>query len=83
LSLVEGLKSRAAARIDAFAALGWTWTFRRPVLAGDSIRAVFTVARLGPVRAGRGQIELSAEVLNQRGEVVQQGTTRLMARRAP
>jgi acyl dehydratase len=83
LSLVEGLKSSAAARIDAFAALGWSWTFRQPVLAGDCISALFTVTRLRPVKAGRGLVELTAKVLNQRGEIVQEGTTRLIARRAP
>lgn len=80
LSLVEGLKASAPARIDAFASGGWTVTFRRPLLLGDAIRAQFTVARLRPAPGGQTMIELAMEALNQRNEVVQRGTTRLIAR---
>ena len=79
LSLIEGLKASAPARIDAFASGGWTVTFRRPVLLGDAIRARFTVARLRPAPGGQTVIELTMEALNQRSKVVQRGTTRLIA----
>ncbi|MCF1710857.1 MaoC family dehydratase [Tabrizicola sp. J26] len=80
LSLIEGLKSRAPARIDAYASGGWSVTFRRPVLLGDRIRAQFTVTRLRPAPGGQTLIELAMEALNQHEEVVQRGTTRLIAR---
>lgn len=80
LSLIEGLKSSAPARIDAYASGGWTVTFRRPVLRGDTIRARFTVTQLRSATNGQTMIELAMEARNQRNEVVQRGTTRLIAR---
>ncbi len=80
LSLIEGLKSAAPARIDAYASGGWTVTFRRPVLLGDTIRARFTVTRLRPAPKDQTVVELTMEASNQRGDVVQRGTTRLIAR---
>ena len=81
LSLVEGLKSTAPAQLDTFASLGWEWTFRAPVFAGDSIRATVTVAAKRAAGAGKGMLTLSISVENQAREVVQQGQTRLMAQR--
>jgi acyl dehydratase len=83
LSLVEGLKSTAPAQLDTFASLGWEWTFRAPVFAGDSIRATVTVTAKRAAGAGKGMLTLSVSVENQDGAVVQHGQTRLMARRAP
>jgi acyl dehydratase len=81
LSLVEGLKSTAPAQLDTFASLGWDWSFRAPVFVGDSIRATVTVAAKRAAGAGKGMLTLSISVENQAREVVQQGQTRLMARR--
>ena len=83
LSLVEGLKSTAPAQLDTFASLGWEWSFRAPVFAGDSIRATVTVTAKRAAGAGKGMVTLSVSVENQDGAVVQHGQTRLMARRAP
>lgn len=80
LSLIEGLKSSAPARIDAYASGGWTVTFRRPVLLGDTIRARFSITQLRSAPDGQTVIELAMEARNQRDEVVQRGTTRLIAR---
>lgn len=82
LSLVEGLKSTAPAQLDTFASLGWDWSFRAPVYAGDSIRASITVAAKRAAGAQRGMLTLSVSVENQDGAVVHQGQTRLMAQRA-
>ena len=81
LSLVEGLKSTAPVQMPTFASLGWEWSFRAPVYAGDSIRASITVAAKRAAGAQRGMLTLSVSVENQDGTVVQQGQTRLMAQR--
>ena len=83
LSLVEGLKSTAPAQLDTFASLGWEWGFRAPVFAGDKIRATVTVAAKRAAGADKGMLTLSVSVENQDGQIVQQGQTRLMAKRAP
>lgn len=80
LSLVEGLKSNAAARINTFASLGYDWSFRAPVFAGDSIRARINVKSKRPA-ADKGLLTLAVEVENQHGTIVQRGETRLMAYR--
>jgi len=81
LSLVEGLKSTAPVQMPTFASLGWEWSFRAPVYAGDSIRASITVAAKRAAGAQRGMLTLFVSVENQDGAVVQQGQTRLMAQR--
>jgi 3-hydroxybutyryl-CoA dehydratase len=83
LSLVEGLKSRAAARFSAFASLGWDWAFRKPVFAGDSIRCTVTViAKRRSPNPAHGLLTLDIQVLNQRDEVVQKGQAKMMAYRS-
>lgn len=81
LSLVEGLKSTAPARLHGYASLGWSWRFQAPVLAHDRIRARFTVAAKRNAGPQRGVLTLEVAVENQRGEIVQAGQTRLMAYR--
>lgn len=82
LSLIDGLKNQCPAQFRALASLGWDWSFRRPVFADDSLRARFTVAALRPTgNPARGILTLDVEVFNQRGEVVQRGSNRLMAYR--
>lgn len=82
LGLVEGLKSTAAARIDGVAALGWTWKFRQPVLAGAVIRARVTVLARRVAGPERALVDLDVEVLSG-SDVVQRGQTRMMVRRQP
>lgn len=81
LSLIDGLKNQAPAQFRAVASLGWDWSFRRPVLAGDRIRARFTVAeRRTTSRPDRGILALDVAVL--RGaETVQSGRNLLMVER--
>lgn len=80
LSLIEGLKSTAPAQLNTFASLGYDWSFRAPVFAGDRIRARITVKSKRPA-ADKGLLTLSIEVENQHGTIVQRGETRLMAYR--
>ena len=82
LSLVDGLKNQCPAQFKALASLGWDWTFRKPVFAGDVIRAVLVVEGKCPTgNPARGVLTIGIQVLNQPGEVVQQGQNRLMAYR--
>lgn len=81
LSLIDGLKNQAPAQVDAIASLGWDISFRAPVMAGDGLKAVFTVQSKKLTRDGqRGIVSLSVEALNQRAEIVQLGRTLLMTR---
>lgn len=79
LSVIDGLKNRAPAQFRAVASLGWDWSFARPVLAGDCVRAVFAVQSKRATSDGRrGILSLAVEVSNQRGEMVQLGRNKLM-----
>lgn len=82
LSLIDGLKNQAPAQFDAVASLGWEWSFRKPVLAGDVLSARLTLTSKRPTRtAGRGILRLAVTVL--RGEdVVQEGRNLLLVKRA-
>lgn len=82
LSLVDGLKNQCPAQFHALASLGWDWSFRRPVMAGDTIGATITVRdKRATGKLDRGILTLEFEVTNQTGETVQLGTNRLMAYR--
>ncbi len=82
LSLIDGLKNQAPAQFDAIASLGWTWSFRHPVLIGDTIGATITVAeKRGVTKPDRGILTLAFEVTNQHGETVQDGTNQLLTYR--
>jgi len=79
LSLIDGLKNQCPAQLRAVASLGWDWSFRKPVLLDDRLRAVMSVAAKRPTsNAARGIVTLSFQVLNQSGDVVQLGQNQLM-----
>ncbi len=82
LALVDGLKNQSAARFHALASLGWEWSFRKPVFAGDTISAVLVVEGKRPTsNPARGVLTIGFEVRNQKGNVVQKGRNQLMAYR--
>lgn len=81
LSLVEGLKSSAPVQLNSFAALGWDWQFVTPVLAGDTIRCRITLVEKRTAGPRAGLLRLDVKVFNQRGQIVQQGQTRVMSQR--
>ena len=82
LSLIDGLKYQCPAQLRALASLGWDWSFRAPVLAGDTLRAVLTVVeKRSTTRKDRGILRLEVVALNQRDEAVQRGHNLLMAYR--
>jgi acyl dehydratase len=58
----------------------------RPVLPGDRLRVVMTIAELNPEpsRTGRGKVKLRCQTFNQDGNVVQEMVARiLVVRRTP
>jgi len=81
LSIASGLMSRAPMaeqhRIMAF--LGMTWDFRSPIFIGDTIHVEQTVTEKRETkRPGMGIVISTAKVINQRGEVCQEGQWKVM-----
>jgi len=67
------------------ALLGVEWAFRAPVFIGDTVRLRMRIAGKRLTKRGdRGVIERRCELVNQRGEVVQEGTLPILVKvRAP
>lgn len=82
LSLTDGMKVQSGFFRDGIA-LGWTWNFKRPIRIGDTLQVKFRVAdmRVPKSRSDMGILFIAIELLNQRGEVVQEGEHRLMVPR--
>lgn len=68
----------------AFASID-QWKFKGPVFLGDTIQVKITVAERIPSRSkpDRGIVKFLFQVLNQRGEVVQEGYNSIMMKRLP
>lgn len=68
----------------AFASID-QWKFKRPVFFGDTIQVKITVAEMIPSRSkpDRGIIKFLFQVLNQDGEIVQEGYKSIMMKRLP
>ncbi len=82
LSLVDGLKNQAGAQFRAQASLGWDWTFKVPVFAGDRISARITILEKRALRdQERGILRLGFDVINQEATTVQHGENLLMTYR--
>ena len=83
-TLVIGLAMGLLAELRLFegtaiAPLDLEWKFSKPVYLGDTIRARLTVTEKRPSsNPARGLITRRIEVLNQAGDVVQQGTSRML-----
>jgi 3-hydroxybutyryl-CoA dehydratase len=60
------------------------WKFKRPILLGDTIRVTVEVHSTKPMPAlGGGLVDFDVRVLNQRDEVLQQGTWTILVRARP
>jgi len=83
LSISSGLVSRAIVRPFAtIAFLGLRWRFKGPIKIGDTIKVRMRVSdKKETSKPDRGIVTLQRSVLNQRGEVVQEGDTELMIER--
>jgi acyl dehydratase len=80
LAIADGLKTISDYRFLPGMSLGWTWDFIAPIKLGDTLRVRFSVGskRESRSKPGWGIVVLPAELINQRGEVVQKGEHRLM-----
>ena len=82
LAMQSGLLSRAMRPYATLAFLGLRWKFKGPIKIGDTIRVRGKV--IGKKETGkpdRGIITLERQVINQRGEIVQEGETEVMVTR--
>lgn len=81
LSLIDGLKNRSAVQFDAIASLEWTYRFRKPVYAGDRLETRIRVLEARPTsNPATGIVRLQFDVINQRGDIVQDGVNTLMVK---
>ena len=84
LAAVEGLKQRIPAFADVryMASLYWNYKFTSPILIGDTIRIRVKIAsKRETKKPDRGIVVEYVTMLNQRGEVVQEGEHGLMVLR--
>jgi acyl dehydratase len=83
LSISSGLGTRAIPRPYAtLAFLGLRWRFKGPIKIGDTIKVRMKVSdKRETSKPDRGIVTVQRQVLNQRGEVVQEGDTELMIER--
>lgn len=83
LAITDGLKNRSEFQVEAMASLHWSWDFVGPIFIGDTVKAELTVAekRASRSKPDRGVVTLELRLINQRGQVVQQGKNLLMVRR--
>jgi acyl dehydratase len=85
LAIQAGLFTRATTQPYATLAFaGLRWRFKNPIKIGDTIRVTAKVlAKKETAKPDRGLVTLERKVLNQRGEVVQEGETDHMVERRP
>jgi acyl dehydratase len=83
LSLVNGLKYRTDYDSDGVLAfLGLTWKFSGPIRFGDTIHAIIRItSKRETSKPDRGIMIQTIQVINQRGEVVQEGEFTSMLKR--
>ena len=87
LTIVEGLKKRipAFAETRYVASLEYTWKFTGPILLGDTVHLAIRITKMRESKSkpDRAVIWEEVRMINQRGEVVQQGEHSLMIWRQP
>ncbi len=82
LAIQSGLLTRGMRPYETIAFMGLRWKFKGPIKIGDTIRVqAKVVGKKETSKADRGVITLSRQVINQRGEVVQEGETDVMVAR--
>jgi len=88
LSIASGLATRTdlvgGISTTVIALLGLDWKFKGPIFIDDTIHVVLEVIETRDTsKDDRGIILLLRSVVNQNGDIVQQGETPLMIRRRP
>jgi acyl dehydratase len=83
LSIASGLTDRLKIiEGTAMAILGLTWRFTGPIRIGDTIRVIRVVReKKETTKKDRGIIVFDEKIVNQKGEVVQEGQQNIMVRR--
>lgn len=81
LAIATGLISNSP-RVDTLAFLAiLEWRFLLPVVFGDTLKVISRVEALEPqARGRRGVVTWQRQIVNQNGQVVQQGRTQTMVR---
>ena len=85
LSIQQGLAARGEPAAALGLLSGLKWKFKGPIKIGDTVHVFSRIAskKDGP-DAGRGLVTVERRLLNQRGEVVQEGESEhLVERRKP
>jgi 3-hydroxybutyryl-CoA dehydratase len=84
LAIATGLMSHAP-RVDTLAFLAiLEWKFHRPIVFGDTIHALSTVESLqAQSKRRRGLVTWHRRILNQNGNLVQEGRTQTLVRARP
>lgn len=83
LSVVGGLGSTSPELADVVLVGIREWTFLRPIYFGDQVHVVNRVMQLQPHGRRRGRVVWQRQLVNQRGEVVQQGNLETLVSRQP
>ena len=81
LAIASGLVTRTpgAEQLRLVAFLGTTWDIRKPIFIGDTIHVVETVvSKRETSKPGLGIVVFDAKVINQRGELCQEGQWKVM-----
>jgi acyl dehydratase len=79
LAIQSGLLTRATKAYASMALVGLRWKFKGPIKIGDTVRLrVRVLAKRDDGKPDRGLVTLQRTVVNQRGEVVQEGETDLL-----
>ena len=87
LAIAQGLSWRTNyTQGTGVASLAWNkWTFKQPIFIGDTVRVRWRLVdkRTSKSKLGMGIITEFVELMNQRGEVLQDGEHVTMVRRRP
>jgi acyl dehydratase len=68
----------------AIAFVGLEWRFKAPVFIGDTIHMIAKTENKRAIRAiGGGMVIFQISLLNQNGQLVQEGTWKVMVRSKP
>jgi len=82
LAIQAGLLMRGMREYATLAFLGLRWKFKGPIKIGDTIRVrAKVIGKRETSKPDRGIVILERQVINQKGEVVQEGETDLMVAR--
>jgi len=79
LAIQSGLFSRSSKPYASLAFVGMRWKFKGPIKIGDTVRLRARVsAKQDDGKPDRGLVTVQRTLVNQRGEVVQEGETDLL-----